>query len=183
MLKLKVINLWGAPGVGKSTTAAGLFNLMKAKGHSVELITEVAKDLTYEQQYPRLANQLHILAEQDLKLRRLEGKVEWVITDSPLPTGLAFINEEYKSWLTDAIWGAYDRYQNYDVLLRRNADLGYQEGGRNETHTEALALDETVESLHDEAVHDDKDFSLKIISSFTTPYVIYKWLLEEEYNP
>lgn len=180
MLNLKVINIWGAPGVGKSTTAAGLFNLMKAKGHSVEIITEVAKDLTYEKMYDRLSNQLYILGEQDLRLRRLEGQVEWVITDSPLPTGLAFITQEYRDWLTDAVWGAYDRYNNYDILLKRNLEFGFQQEGRNENYEQALALDETLANLHSVALNVDTEFGLKVTVSHTNPYVIYNWLMEEE---
>ena len=45
---MKVINLWGGPGCGKSTTAAGLFSIMKMRGHKVELVTEYAKELTYD---------------------------------------------------------------------------------------------------------------------------------------
>ncbi|MDH6303272.1 broad-specificity NMP kinase [Polynucleobacter sphagniphilus] len=36
MSKLKVINLFGAPGVGKSAACAGLFYLMKKNHFSVE---------------------------------------------------------------------------------------------------------------------------------------------------
>ncbi len=46
--RLKVINLWAGPGAGKSTTAAGLFNLMKIRGYNVELVTEFAKEMVYE---------------------------------------------------------------------------------------------------------------------------------------
>ena len=69
-LTLKVINLWGEPGAGKSTVAAGLFNLMKLMGEKVELVTEYAKDLTYEKNHVSLQNQLLILATQDNRLRR-----------------------------------------------------------------------------------------------------------------
>jgi dephospho-CoA kinase len=34
---MRVINLAAGPGAGKSTTAAGLFNIMKLKGLKVEL--------------------------------------------------------------------------------------------------------------------------------------------------
>ena len=48
-MKLKmIINIFGGPGVGKSTVAADLFVIMKKEGYSVELVTEYAKELTYE---------------------------------------------------------------------------------------------------------------------------------------
>jgi len=175
-LNLKVINLWAAPGIGKSTAAAGLFNLMKARGMNVELVTEAAKDLTYERNFPRLNNQLHVLAEQDLRLRRLEGRVEWAITDSPLPQGLAYITDEYKDWLVAATWGAYDRYNNFDILLQRNPLRPYTTVGRNQTEDESKALDETILSLFNEAVEGDEDYAMQVESNVTTPYHILRWI-------
>ena len=37
---MKVINLWGSPGSGKSTVAAGLFYRMKMADYNVELICQ-----------------------------------------------------------------------------------------------------------------------------------------------
>ena len=51
---MKVINLFAGPGTGKSTTAAGLFYKMKSKGYMVELVTEFAKDLVYQESFFRL---------------------------------------------------------------------------------------------------------------------------------
>ena len=45
------VNLFGGPGIGKSTTAAGVFNLLKLHGIETELITEFAKDLVWEERY------------------------------------------------------------------------------------------------------------------------------------
>lgn len=148
-LPLKVINFWGGPGSGKSTTACGLFNIMKNLGLSVELVSEFAKDLTYQRDLEALGNQLFILGEQDARLRRLVGRVEWAITDSPLPLGLAYCSPEYSEWLPDAMWGAYERYHNHDFLLRRAKR--YEMIGRFQTESEALALDITLSDLFREA--------------------------------
>ncbi|GJE18772.1 hypothetical protein [Methylobacterium marchantiae] len=146
MLDLKVINIWAAPGVGKSTTAAGLYYHMKQLGCSVELVTEFAKDLTWERNMTGLQNQLAILGEQDHRLRRLEGKVEFAITDSPLPLGIAYLTPEYDEMgLDDAILNAYGRYRNFDYLLARVKP--YRTEGRNQTQHEALVLDATVMDL------------------------------------
>lgn len=168
-LDLKVINLWGAPCVGKSTTAAGLFNAMKMIGVRVELVTEYAKDLTYAKDYGSLENQLILLANQDQRLRRLEGQVDWAITDSPLPLGLAYITPEYEDWLPGAILGAYDRYDNYDFLLRRSKP--YQTYGRNQTEAEALALDVTIKDLFERAT-DSEDGRWEVAGDNFAPYTI-----------
>lgn len=145
MLNLKVINLWCGPGGGKSTTAAGLFNLMKTLGLEVELVTEFAKDLTYERNFGSLENQLLVLAQQDARLRRLVGQVEWAITDSPLPLCEVYMTPEYQDFLPDAILGAYERYDNYDFYVRRSKT--YRAGRRFPTEHQALTLDFQIADL------------------------------------
>lgn len=147
-LKLKVVNLWAGPGAGKSTTAAGLFNLMKQLGHKVEYVPEYAKDLTYERNYGNLTNQFLLAAVQDQRLRRLEGHVDWAITDSPLPLGIAYCTKEYEDWVPEAIEAAYDRYDNFDFLVRRTKE--YQRYGRTQTESEALAIDISIKALFDD---------------------------------
>lgn len=44
-----VINLFGEPGAGKSTGAAYVFAMLKMNGVNAELVTEYAKDITWEE--------------------------------------------------------------------------------------------------------------------------------------
>lgn len=173
---LKVINLYGGPGAGKSTAAAGLFNLMKLRGHNVELVSEYAKDLTWEKNWQGLSNQLLILAQQDQRLRRLVGQVEWVITDSPLPTGLAYMGESWKPWLERTVWDCYDQYDNLHILLTRGK-FAYQGEGRNQTLEQAMVLDNVLDNIFHTATLDEEEFSLELTSDQQTPYHIYNWLV------
>ena len=43
-----VINLYGGPGTGKSTTAAHVFALLKQRDVNAELVREYAKDIVWE---------------------------------------------------------------------------------------------------------------------------------------
>jgi predicted ATPase len=61
--QLKVINLYGGPGTGKSTTAAALFALMKREGYNVELVTEFAKDLVWTERNKELGDQIYIFGK------------------------------------------------------------------------------------------------------------------------
>lgn len=142
---LKVISLWAGPGAGKSTTAAALFNLMKRERYSVELVTEVAKDWTYEHSV-RLGDQLSVLAEQNWRLKRLEGQVEWVVTDSPLPLGLVYAPPPDAEWLEQVVDAVWHRYDNFPFLLRRTSKE-YQTFGRSQSLDEAKALDELIAAL------------------------------------
>jgi ABC-type oligopeptide transport system ATPase subunit len=143
---MKVINLFGGPGVGKSTTAAALFVLMKQAGHKVELVTEFAKTLTYEENRVTLDNQLALLGEQDRKLRRLSGKVDYAITDSPLLLSLVYARGEFRrGWFTDAVRGAFDSYNNVQIFLKRKK--AYQTYGRWQTEEEARELDKEIAAM------------------------------------
>ena len=84
---MKVINLFGGPGVGKSTAAAGLFYEMKKRQLSVELVTEYAKDMVWENRQNILDDQIYIFAKQQRRIARLrDHHIDWVITDSPIAT-------------------------------------------------------------------------------------------------
>lgn len=83
--KLKVVNLFGAPGVGKSATRSGLFWLMKIHGMSVEEVSEYAKYLVLAKRLSQLENdQLYVLAKQHHKMHILNGSYQFAVTDSPL---------------------------------------------------------------------------------------------------
>lgn len=139
-MSLKVINLWAGPGAGKSTTAAHLFALMKARGHKVELLTEYAKECVYAGDEESLRDPLWIFANSARRLARLEGKVEWAILDSPLPLCLAYARAP---WLEAAIREHFGRYDNRDFFIRRVKP--YQTYGRRErTVDEARAKDAAV---------------------------------------
>ena len=65
-----IVNLFGAPGAGKSTLAAYIFSKLKMRDINVELITEFAKDKTWEKNFSALKNQAYMF-----------GKLGFAITD------------------------------------------------------------------------------------------------------
>lgn len=142
----KVINLFAGPGAGKSTTAAGLFHEMKLKGLSVEIVTEFAKDLTYQKNHEALGNQLTILGEQFNRMYRLKNQVDWIITDSPLLLGLMYSDGPFRSaWFTGTCMGAFDVFDNVNFSLRRIKE--YKTEGRNQTKDQAVVIDNRVVGL------------------------------------
>lgn len=66
-----VVNLYGAPGSGKSTGAAYIFAKLKMLGVNCELITEFAKDKVWENNLEVFNNQLYILGKQSFKTSRV----------------------------------------------------------------------------------------------------------------
>ena len=51
-----VCNFFSGPGAGKSTLAAAVFAKLKMLGVNCELVTEFAKDKTWEKNYTALSN-------------------------------------------------------------------------------------------------------------------------------
>lgn len=146
-----VINLFGGPGTGKSTTAAGLFYEMKSRGYKVELVTEFAKDLVYQESYFRLKDQLMILARQNHKLWVLKDKVDYAIVDSPLLLSQHYYqdNGDYSEQLfKDFVLDTYNRYNNFNIFLQRNIDEHpYQQYGRSQTLDEAIEIDNSIKKI------------------------------------
>jgi len=141
--RLKVVNLWAGPGAGKSTTAAELFAKMKHAGYRVELVTEEAKDLTYDGDTRRLENQLLLLGRQYDRLDRIAGQVEWAITDSPLPLVVAYLNPRWRTPSFVALASeAFGHFDNHDFVIRRVKT--YQPYGRRESEDEARELDHRI---------------------------------------
>lgn len=145
---VKVINIFGGPGAGKSTTAAGLFFEMKKRQIEVELVTEYAKDMTWEKRHNVLSDQLYILAKQNRRVQRLAGQVEWVITDSPLLLGLVYKVPGYFESFDAFTMEVFNSYDNHNFLIGR--DFEYQAAGRNQTAEEAIEVDAVIKNLLDE---------------------------------
>jgi len=143
---MRVVNFFGGPSAGKSTTAAGLFFLMKSRGLKVELVTEYAKDLTYDGADARMRNQLYILAKQDQRLRRLEGHVDFAVTDSPLLLSLAYATGPFaRAWFAETVLGVVGTYKNFNVEVLRTKP--YQTYGRSQTERQARSLDRTISNI------------------------------------
>lgn len=139
---MKVINLYGGPGTGKSTTAADLFAKMKWAGYSVELVDEYAKKVTWEGHHNILLDQLYMSVKQNRKLERLRGKVDYVITDSPLLLGFVYTDDTYYPSYKNLLRELYDSYDNIDIMLHRMKK--YDPNGRNQTEDEAKQIDHKI---------------------------------------
>lgn len=141
-----IVNPVAGPGAGKSTLAHNLFALMKAAGEKVEFVTEYAKELTYDEDWMMLSEQALVLREQERRQRRLRGKVDYVVTDSPLPVGLVYAPPPFdEPWFAERVWKAFDAYENFTVFVERVHP--FQTYGRYHDEAESLELDARLRVL------------------------------------
>ena len=139
MMETKVINLWAGPGQGKSTLAAGLFYEMKRRGLLVELVQEAAKDWAWSGRVIKKDDQIAVFAEQFRRESLLYGKVQFLITDSPLPLACFYDNYFHNvNRLFPIAKAARKANPQLDFLLSPRTD--YSPEGRFQTRAEALSL-------------------------------------------
>lgn len=141
---MKVVNLFGGPGAGKSTTAAGLFCAMKHHGYRVELVTEYAKDIVWADRHKELNDQLYITAKQHHRIFLLKDKVEFCITDSPIVMSLVY-SRIMPSSFHPFVKDLFREYDNMAVMLNRTKP--YVLFGRSQTEEEAKDLDRQIHTL------------------------------------
>ena len=90
MSKTIVVNLFGPPCAGKSTCAAYIFAALKMQGVNCELVTEYAKDKTWEHNNTAIACQEYVFGNQSYRMARCRDDVDVIITDSPLPLSIIY---------------------------------------------------------------------------------------------
>lgn len=81
------INLYGSPSSGKSTLAGLIFGQMKSLRYNVGFTQEYAKELVYQGIDMRNiteADRIIILGEQFRREKMFDGKVGYMVTDSPM---------------------------------------------------------------------------------------------------
>lgn len=147
-----VVNLYGGPGTGKSTTAALVFGRLKEVGVNAELVHEFAKDLTWEERHGALAYQPYIIGEQMWRIHKLLGKVDVIVTDSPVLLSSHVYAADCPEYFAPALRllteDAMVSWDTLDVFLKRDVEgHPYNPAGRNQTLDEASALDERIKGV------------------------------------
>lgn len=146
MKKPIVVNLFGAPGAGKSTGAAEVFAALKKSGINAELILEFAKDKTWEHNLKALSVQEYVFGKQSYRLARCRDQVDVIVTDSPLPLSIIYNNNPALGEAFNAVvFSIFNTYDNLNYYINRVKP--YNPAGRNQTEEESDALRTPIRNL------------------------------------
>ena len=159
-----IVNLFGAPGAGKSTGAAYIFSKIKMAGVNAELVTEFAKDKVWEESKEVFNNQIYIFGKQSFKISRVMNKVDVIITDSPIILSSFYNSDEMIQEELDAlVMKTFNSYNNMNYFIERVKP--YQEKGRFQTEEESDQIADEVSTLLDE-----KKVDYEVIAGDTEGY-------------
>ena len=131
-----IVNLFGAPGAGKSTLAAYIFAKLKMAGVNAELVTEFAKDKTWENNQKALANQVYVFGKQLYRITRCQDDVDVIVTDSPLLLSVIYNHSDILGEdFNNLVYKVFSSYDNANYFINRVKK--YNPKGRNQTEEES----------------------------------------------
>ena len=139
-----VVNLFGGPGVGKSTGAAYVFSILKMQGVNCELVQEFAKDKTWEHNMLALSNQAYVFGKQCYRMSRCANQVDVIVTDSPLLLSVIY-NNDLGNTFNKMVLEVFNSYNNLNFMLERVKP--YNPIGRNQTEEESNQLNTNIQAV------------------------------------
>lgn len=143
-----VINLFGAPGSGKSTGAAYIFSKLKMNGVNAELVTEFAKDKVWEENGEVFKNQAYLFGKQYFRMSRCDGKVDVIVTDSPLLLGAYYNKSKVLGYEFDNVVSrVFQSYRNVNFFIERVKP--YNPAGRLQTEAESNEISRDLRAFLD----------------------------------
>lgn len=153
-MKTKIINLYGSPCAGKSTSASYLYYLLKTQGENVELVREYVKNWIWDNRKYSKYDQLYFLGKQIREESLLYGKVDWIITDSPILNNLYYAQKYCPPNIAEGVKTAVlsfyketmvDGYKHHHIYLNRNKP--YLSFGRYQTEEQADEVGKEIKNL------------------------------------
>jgi deoxyadenosine/deoxycytidine kinase len=150
----KIINLFGGPGIGKSSIANGLTYKLKKKHITCDNPYEFPKILAWDENHSAIRDQLYVLANQHRGIVKSYGKVDYIILDSPILLSLIYKNyyksNEYPATLygesfDKMILDVHNQYDNINIVLNRSIGV-HNEKERYQTLEQSVLLDIEIEN-------------------------------------
>lgn len=149
-----VINAFAGPGAGKTTSCLEVAVKLKKQGFVTEYVQEYAKELVYDNNFIMLdghyEHQFAILNEQMKRINRLYGKVDFIVTDSPILLNNTYLNEdkntEVYSAYSDSVNKLYGLYNNFNYFVERDTSV-FEKEGRIHNLEQSIAIDNELKNM------------------------------------
>ena len=150
----KIINIFGGPGIGKSSIAAGITYKLKKNHISCDQPYQFPKLLAWDDNHSAIQDQLYVLANQHRGIVKSYGKVDYIVLDSPILLSLTYRNyykgTEYPSSLygesfDKMVLDTFNQYDNINIVLDR-ADGVHNNDERYQNLEESKELDIVIEN-------------------------------------
>lgn len=150
----KVINLFGGPGIGKSSIASGITYKLKKNHITCDNPYEFPKLLAWDENHSAIADQLYVLANQHRGIVKSYGKVDYIVLDSPILLSLTYRsyykNNDYPASLygesfDKMLLDVFNKYDNINIVLKRT-DGNHNENERYQNLEESIDLDISIEN-------------------------------------
>jgi nicotinamide riboside kinase len=154
-----VVNLFGAPGAGKSTAMAYIFAKLKLKNVDCEMSPEFIKRKIWEGHSCIAEYQTYVTSKQLFGIQSLNKKVRVIITDSPILLGLYYCkkkssDEDYEDY-KNFVFEQWDNFNNMNFYLNRVKP--YNANGRFQNEKESdIVSDELKVFLNDYGITYDE---------------------------
>jgi hypothetical protein len=132
--------------------SALIFAELKMRHISTEYTPEYAKQLVWQEKFEDLNNQYHVSLTQYKMLKCIDGKVDYIITDSPLFLGL-FYNRDFENNTSDIIktecmiLDKLKEFNNKYIFLERNETYPFETQGRVHNEQESKRIDAELKKL------------------------------------
>lgn len=177
-----IINIHGGPAAGKSTTSSLMYYLLKSKNLNAELVREFVKGWAWQQRNIGPYDQFYFMGKQSHYESSLYGKVDWIVTDSPVLLCAVYAKRynipEIGKGISEAIRAFYkqaslDGHVHHHIVLKRTKP--YIQSGRFETENQAKEIDGEAEAFLKEAGY---DYELCHTDEFSIKAMIDKLILE-----
>ena len=154
----KLINLFGGPGIGKSSIANGITYKLKKKHISCNNPYEFPKRLAWDKNINCIQDQLYVFANQHRGIAECYGKVDYIVIDSPILFSKIYHTyyssdypaEFYRQPFHDLVIDLHKQYDNINILLKRTEESVHNNEERFQTHNQALDIDKLCKKILDE---------------------------------
>ena len=153
----KLINLFGGPGIGKSSIANGITYKLKKKHISCNNPYEFPKRLAWDNNIPAIKDQLYVFANQHRGIAECYGKVDYIVIDSPILFSTiyhAYYTEGYPAEFYgqefhDLVISLHKKYDNLNILLERGDSI-HNDDERFQNLEESIVIDNLCKKILDD---------------------------------